>query len=168
MKKQRIQELVKTLELAPHPEGGFYKEVYRSEGTISKEELTDYSGERNFATSIYFLLTKDNFSALHTILQDEIWHHYEGDPVEVHCIDKLGKYRVLTLGKNLALGEQPQAVVKGGEVFGSRVKEGGEYALVGCTVAPGFDFEDFSLMNRKLLLEQFPEHEVVITQLTRE
>lgn len=167
MAHQRIQELVNLLDLQPHPEGGFYKEIYRSKGMINEEGLPGYSGKRNYATSIYFLLTKDNFSAFHSILQDELWHHYEGDVVEVHCIDQLGKHRVIELGKAIDTNQQPQAVVFGGEIFGSRVKIEGEYALVGCTVAPGFDFEDFELCDRKTLLNQYPQHVGIINALTR-
>jgi len=92
MKTTEINNIVEHLEMLPHPEGVFFKEVYRSEGIIPKEGFQDFSGDRNFCTSIYFLLTSDNFSAFHRIKQYEIWHFYKGSPLYVHVIDKEGRY----------------------------------------------------------------------------
>lgn len=167
MNNSRVETLVRELDLKPHPEGGYYKEVYRAKGEIPETSLPGYDGARNFATSIYFLLTKENFSAFHTIRQDELWHHYEGDALEVHVLTKDGLHQVINLGKELEAGQQPQGVVYGGDVFGSRVAEGGEYALVGCTVAPGFDFKDFQLDEREQLLSSYPKYSQIINELTR-
>lgn len=161
-------DFVKKLNLLPHPEGGFYKEVYRSTDTVSRAALpTGFSGDRVLATSIYFLIEKDNFSALHKIKSDEIWHFYAGDALEVIEINESGDLKKTSVGNNLETGELFQYTVKANTWFGSRVKAGGNFSLVGCTVAPGFDFEDFELADRKQLLKLFPEQKVVIEEMTR-
>lgn len=164
----RIQELVEQLELTEHPEGGFYKETYRSEGTIQQNQLgSDFSGDRNYSTGIYFLLTSGNFSAFHRIKQDEMWHFYEGDPLIIHMIDEKGSYSSQVIGLDLSNKQVPQFVVPKNIWFASEVVTGGIYSLVGCTVSPGFDFGDFELANRDQLTMEFPEHEEIIQQLTR-
>ncbi len=148
---------IKTLELLQHPEGGYYKETYRSEGSVS---LTQ--SERNYSTAIYFLLEKNNFSAFHKIKSDELWHFYTGDILEVIEITKQGKLKITELGPcNF------QYCVPAGNWFGSRVKKGGNFSLVGCTVAPGFDFKDFEMAKRDGLLKEFPGHAFIIGELTR-
>lgn len=165
---QQIEKLVKSLELLPHPEGGFYKEVYRSSKTIAKTALPDnFSGDRSYCTSIYFLLTSENFSAFHRIKQDEIWHFYGGSSLSVHVIDSNGKYTEHHVGMNFEKGEQPQLVVPAGCWFASSVSQKDSYAFVGCTVAPGFDFDDFELANRADLTKEYPQHATIIQQLTR-
>lgn len=163
-----MQELVEKLDLLPHPEGGFYREVYRSKGVILDLKSNGFSGPRNFCTSIYFLLTSENFSAFHKIKQDEIWHFYEGSTLSVHVIDDEGNYTKHQLGSDIMNGEQRQLVVPANQWFASSVDEAGGYALVGCTVAPGFDFDDFVMANRNELINQYPEHNHIITELTRE
>jgi hypothetical protein len=164
----RIEKIVQKLDMNPHPEGGFYKETYRSKGIIPQHVLGEaYNGERNYCTAIYFLLTSDNFSAFHKINQDEIWHYYEGASLFVHVIDLEGEYRRYSVGMNLEEGELPQLVVPAGCWFASSVKKENSYSLVGCTVSPGFDFDDFELAERKDLIQQFPKHKDVITRLTR-
>ena len=165
--KDKIEKLVKNLDLLPHPEGGFYKEVYRSENMIPQNALKGFSGDRSFCTSIYFLLTSENFSAFHRIKQDEIWHFYEGSPLFVHVIDENGNYTRHTVGMNLEKGELPQLVVPAGCWFASSVKEEKNYSFVGCTVAPGFDFDDFELAERDKLIEEYPDLGEVILGLTR-
>lgn len=159
--------LIKKLGLQPHPEGGFYKETYRSQAEIPQHALDGYPGSRNCCTGIYFLLTAGNFSAFHKIRQDEMWHHYQGGAVEVHVIEPDGNYTLHKLGKDMGQDEAPQLVVPGGCWFASRVANGAEYALTGCTVAPGFDFEDFVLAKRENLINAFPGYENIITELTR-
>ncbi|KAB8153671.1 hypothetical protein EZY14_010620 [Kordia sp. TARA_039_SRF] len=166
---KEIQQLVESLELLPHPEGGFYKEVYRSEKLIQKDALPDnFSGNRSYCTSIYFLLTSENFSAFHRIKQDEIWHFYGGSSLSVHVIDKEGNYTEHKVGMNFSNGEQPQLVVPAGCWFASSVPQKDSYAFVGCTVAPGFDFDDFELANREELQKIYPQHAAIIHKLTRE
>lgn len=160
--KSKIEILVNKLGLLPHPEGGFYKETYRSEGL-----LPAYGGERNYATGIYFLLTSESFSAFHRIKQDEMWHFYDGDPLHLHTISPTGEYKLTVVGRNMEAGEIPQAVVKGGDWFASEVSTTNGYSLVGCTVAPGFDFQDFELAARGALTATYPKHAEVIERLTR-
>jgi uncharacterized protein len=139
----RAREWVERLGLIPHPEGGFYRETYRAAEGVARCALpARFSGDRAFSTAIYFLLTRDDFSALHRIRQDEVWHHYDGDPLTVHVIDDVG-YRPIRLGKDS--DSVPQAVVLAGALFGASVEPPGEFALLGCTVAPGFDFAGFEL-----------------------
>jgi predicted cupin superfamily sugar epimerase len=164
----KIQNLVENLQLLPHPEGGFYKEVYRSEKTIAKDALPDnFSGDRSYCTSIYFLLTSENFSAFHRIKQDEIWHFYGGSSLSVHVIDAAGNYTEHKVGMDFSNGEQPQLVVPAGCWFASSVAKPDSYAFVGCTVAPGFDFDDFELADRAELQKEYPQYEAIIHKLTQ-
>ncbi len=161
-------DLISKLNLLSHPEGGFYKETYRSEELVDKEALPDrFNASRHFATSIYFLLVDNNFSALHKIKSDETWHFYAGNTLEVIEIDAKGQLIITPLGSNVLNGEVFQYTVKAGHWFGSRVKKGGTFALVGCTVAPGFDFEDFEMATRVDLINQFPNHQHIIEEMTR-
>jgi uncharacterized protein len=163
-----IEQIVKALDLEPHPEGGFFKETYRSTGMINQENLgNQYQGDRNYSTGIYFLLTSENFSAFHRIKQDEMWHFYDGSPICIHSISPEGVYNKTLLGRNIASGEKPQFVVKGGDWFAASVPDENTYSLVGCTVAPGFNFMDFELPKRNELLKSFTEHQKIITALTR-
>ena len=152
------------LNLNPHPEGGFYAETYRSERTMEVPGL----GSRNYSTGIYFLMQEGNFSAFHRIKSDEMWHFYSGDALEIFYFDENGRLRNIRLGTDPEKGEVFQAVVPAGVWFASRPVKGGEYALVGCTVAPGFDFRDFEMAERENLRAQFPDHHSIIEQLTRD
>ena len=151
--------LIEKLQLQSHPEGGFYRETYRSKGVV------DFGGERNFSTCIYFMLTSDGFSAFHRIRQDEIWHFYEGSAVLIHMISPEGDYSSVRVGADLAMGEEFHFVVPAEYWFAAEVL--GDYALVGCTVAPGFDFRDFELASRESLMSKYPTHKDVIEQFTR-
>ncbi len=163
-----VETLVKELNLLPHPEGGYYKETYRSEGTIKQTCLTsDFSGDRNIATGIYFLIEKGNFSALHKIKSDETWHFYYGDALEVIEINEQGNLTITQIGSNLQKGETFQYTVKANTWFGSRVSANGSFSLVGCTVYPGFDFNDFELAQQQDLIQLFPQHRQLILELTR-
>lgn len=160
--------LIQELELNAHPEGGFYKETYRSEGSISENHLPEkFKGDRNYCTSIYFLLSSTDFSAFHKINQDETWHFYEGSSITIHQISPEGIYSKIILGNNLLEKEMFQYTVKGGFWFGATVNKTNSYTLVGCTVAPGFDFNDFELANRIELQKKFPNHKRIIEELTR-
>jgi predicted cupin superfamily sugar epimerase len=166
---QTSQQLITTLGLEPHPEGGYFKETYRSEGTISQEELGDrYRGNRNYSTGIYFLLTSDQFSALHRIKQDEVWHFYDGSPLKLHMITPEGKHSEHLIGRDLTNGETPQFMVPGGCWFGAEVINPDSYSFVGCTVAPGFDFTDFELGNKHQLTTLFPNSAELIERLTHQ
>jgi predicted cupin superfamily sugar epimerase len=164
-----VKELVSHFDLLPHPEGGFYKELYRSTGIIPKDALNPaFKGDRNYCTSIYFLLTSDNFSGFHRIQQDEIWHFYAGATLLVHVIDPEGNYSCNHVGMDITKGEAPQFVVPANSWFASEVKEANAYSFVGCTVAPGFDFEDFELAERKALEQEYPAHSEIVEKLTRQ
>jgi uncharacterized protein len=155
------------LGLSPHPEGGYYRATYKSDLTIVRNALpSSYQGDRSASTAIYFLLDEENFSAFHRIASDEVWHFYTGSSLVVYVIDPEGNYFELHLGSDE--GEVFQAVVKAGSWFASRVRDAAGFALVGCTVAPGFDFADFELGVRSELIRTFPAHQKLIEELTRE
>lgn len=159
---------IQKLELTPHVEGGAFREVYRSELTLPKTVLPlFFQGSRNASTSIYFLLSQGQFSAFHRIASDELWHFYYGDPLYVYEIAHNGRLYTHVLGSNPEKGESFQAFVKAGSWFASAPAPQSEYALVGCTVAPGFDFADLQLANRETLTTQYPEHADLIRQFTR-
>ncbi|WP_143962865.1 cupin domain-containing protein [Litoribacter populi] len=155
---ERIIELIKSLNLQPHPEGGFYAETYRS-----GEEMESANGKRNLATSIFFLLTAENVSKFHKIKSDEMWFFHEGNPLTVHLLNE-GEYSKLHLGPVDDEEFKPFQMVPAGTIFGSTVEEG--YALVSCVVAPGFDFEDFKLFSYEELIHTYPEYMQVIKKLT--
>src|SRR5262249_11361226 len=149
--------------LAPHPEGGCFREVHRSPVILDAGALPPrFGGSRAASTSIYFLLRRGEHSRLHRIASDEVWHFYAGDALTVHCIDAEGTRHDLRLGLDLARGDRPQLTVPAGFWFGARLDGDGEYAIVGCTVAPGFDFADFELADRASLLAAFPAHGALI------
>jgi hypothetical protein len=164
-----VAELVERFQLFPHPEGGFYKETYRSEEQIEQYALPQrFSGSRQFSTAIYFLLEQGNFSAFHRIQSDECWHFYAGQTLHVHVIHPNGQYELLKLGNDLNKGETFQAMVPAGSWFASETAEGGEFSFVGCTVAPGFDFADFELAKAEELVQQFPSLKNLIERLCRQ
>jgi predicted cupin superfamily sugar epimerase len=156
------------LQMTSHVEGGAFREVYRSELIISRKSLPlFFQGDRPASTHIYFLLLKDQFSAFHRIASDEAWHFYSGDPLLVYEITHSGRLLTHRLGGDPEKGETFFTVVRAGSWFASVLADGGEYALVGCTVAPGFDFSDFELAERDALAGQYPEHAELIRRLTR-
>ncbi len=160
---------VEKLKMQSHPEGGFFAETYRSNELIDKNSLPKrFSGDRNFSTGIYFLLESHHFSAFHCIQSDEMWHFYAGDVLDVYYIDNEGNMQIIKLGNNPENGEVFQAVVPAGVWFGSKPAVENSYSLVGCTVAPGFDFADFEMPDRQTLLQEFPQHETIIKMLTHD
>ena len=161
------KDIINQFDLTEHPEGGFYKETYRSKSKISNENLaSNFVGDRNVSTCIYFLLTPEKFSAFHKINQDEIWHFYKGTTLKLHMISPTGEYSFVLIGNDLANNEQPQFVVPATYWFAAEVIQENSYAFTGCTVAPGFDFRDFVLPERKELTVLFPQHKDIITKLT--
>ncbi|GAB3653052.1 cupin domain-containing protein [Echinicola sediminis] len=161
-------QIIEKLGLQAHPEGGHYREVYRSEGKISQESLPQQiEGERNYVTSIYFMLTSDTFSAFHRIKQDEIWHFYQGASIKLHTLSPTGIHKEYLIGHDILNGQKPQLVVPAGHWFAAEVMGKDSFALVGCTVAPGFDFSDFELAEREQLIQQFPAHDQLISAFTR-
>jgi len=164
-----IEKLKQLLDLKPLPvEGGLYSETYRSSDTLVPTALPQrYSGERRFGTAIYFLQTPDTFSAVHRLKSDEIYHFYLGDPVELLLLREDGTGEIVTLGANIFGGMKQQVVVPHGMWQGSRLRPGGEFALLGTTMAPGFDFADFELARRDSLLAGYPDFAKMILGLTR-
>lgn len=161
--------LIQHLQLLPHPEGGYYKESYRSNESIAAAALPDrFTGDRSVCTAIYFLLEAGHFSALHRIASDECWHFYAGDPLWVHVIRPDGIWETIVLGNDPGAGQLFQFVVPAGCWFGSEPAPGSAFSLVGCTVAPGFDFADFEMANAASLIARFPQHEPMIRQLCRD
>jgi len=157
------------LQLTHHVEGGSFREVYRSSLMTDISSLPAvFKGQRNFCTSIYFLLERDQFSAFHKIQSDETWHFYTGDSLLIYEINVEGNLLTHRLGKDPAKGESFQVIIKAGNWFASIVEEGGTYALVGCTVSPGFDFTDFELADRTALCKEYPQYASLIHQLTRD
>jgi len=159
---------IEQLQLSSHVEGGAYRQTYRAPLTLPKAALPPaFSGDRAASTLIYFLLRADEFSAFHRIAADEVWHFYSGDPLRVHEIREDGTLVTHGLGADPEGGAHFQAVVTAGSWFAAEIATGGEYGLVGCTVAPGFDFVDFALGPRESLVRAFPQHAALITRLTR-
>ncbi|MBK9333432.1 MAG: cupin domain-containing protein [Ignavibacteria bacterium] len=165
--KNTSSQWIKNLNMKTHPEGGFFKEVYRSDLSLKKEHLPDeFSGDRNISTSIYYLLSENDKSRFHRILSDELWHFYDGGTLLIFEIDTYGLLKVNRLGMNTEEGDLPQVVIKAGNWFGAALQNKNSYCLAGCTVSPGFHFEDFELADRKELLNTYPEHTDIINLLT--
>ena len=159
-----IAAIVARLGLAPHPEGGFFAETYRADETI--EGIPRYGAARAVSTAIYFLVTAQSPSRMHRVRSDEIWHFYAGDPLEMLQLHGDGRGERILLGSDFERGERPQVVVPRDVWQGVRVAPGGSYALVGATVAPGFDFADFQLGTREDLLRDYAPHRELIEALT--
>jgi predicted cupin superfamily sugar epimerase len=152
-----VEEIIRKFDLQKHPEGGYFKESYRSSETISREALPSrYLGDRSFSTAIYFLLPSGTVSRLHRIASDEIWHFYLGAPLELLQVSPDGKMEKVILGLDVAAGQKLQHVVPAGYWFGARPADGSAYSFVGCTVAPGFDFADFELADAEDLSRRLP------------
>lgn len=162
------QTYIDALQMQAHPEGGFFKETYRCHHLM---DVTQGGGgtlvQRSVSTGIYFLLEKNNFSAFHKIQSDEMWHFYAGQALEVLELNAGGELRCTRLGSDILGGEVHQHVVPANTWFASRVAAGGSFSLAGCTVAPGFDFVDFCLADRAMLVASFPQHSQTIAELTR-
>lgn len=158
-------DVIASLQLVPHPEGGFFAESFRAE---TLPFPLPERGPRSASTAIYFLLRAQEFSALHVVSSDEVWHHYYGDVLELHCFDLTQQHRQVHLGPDLLSGQRPQHVVRRAELQGARVQPGRYgFALCGCTVAPGFDFADFRMPPRAELLALLPAHAAQVRALTR-
>ena len=163
-----IEQLVSNFNMTPHPEGGWYAETYRSAELIPKSSLPSrFKGDRVYSTAIYFLLPAKSFSAFHRIQSDECWHFYEGEPLNIYMINTQGVLSVIKLGKNISAGEIFQAVVPAGCWFASMPEVEAGFSFVGCTVSPGFDFNDFELANAEKLSGKYPQHATIIKRLCR-
>jgi predicted cupin superfamily sugar epimerase len=158
---------IEKLQLTPHPEGGFYKEIYSSNNYFDVSYLTGSAeGKRSLATSIYFLLKTGEVSKFHRLRSDEIWYYHYGSSITIHCIDLMGVLEDILLGSNTDNGEVFQAVIPAGTIFGASVNDSSSYSLVSCMVSPGFNFDDFELMGREDLLSMFPDLKEKIMKFT--
>ena len=166
MTNKNAQYWIEKLRLEAHPEGGYFRQTYRADIEIAQQALpARFPGARRASTAIYFLLETGDFSAFHRLRSDEVWHFYAGSTLMVHVIEPAGEYSRIYLGSGAE--EAFQCVVRAGCWFGCELVDGGSYALVGCTVAPGFDFEDFEMGKRLELMRAYPEHRTLIQRLTR-
>jgi predicted cupin superfamily sugar epimerase len=157
------QELIDLLDLQPHPtEGGFFRETYRAADRFT----THFGADRSVSTAIYYLLTSTTFSALHRLASDEVFHFYLGSPVRMLQLDPSGGGKEIVLGNNLLAGQHVQVLAPRGVWQGSVLEPGGELALLGCTVAPGFDYADYEHGDREVLTAQFPDFAELIRRLT--
>lgn len=168
LSKLSTKEIVAHYQLLPHPEGGYYKETYRSGEMIDMDALpARFNGNRHFSTAIYFLLEAGNFSAFHRIQSDETWHFYAGQSLLVYVIHKNGLLEIIRLGPNMENGETFQATVPAGTWFASIPADSTDFSFVGCTVSPGFDFMDFELAQVSELIAIYPQHAAIIEKLSR-
>jgi len=158
---------IEKLQLEPHPEGGYFRQTYKSDLLIPGEALPEFGGPRAASTAIYFLLEGENFSAFHRLRSDEMWHFYAGSPLVVHVISAASEYSSILLGDDPQAGQIFQGVVPAGCWFASHVADWKSWALVGCTVAPGFEFADFEMARREELVREYPRCSELIQRLTR-
>ncbi len=165
---QTIESLIEYYKMVPHPEGGYYKETYCSKDKIPVSALPiGFSEDRVLSTAILFLLPKDHFSGFHRIKSDECWHFYQGQTLLVYVLHLNGALEIIKLGNNAANGEVYQAIVPANCWFASEPATDSDYCFVGCTVSPGFNFNDFELASATALSKEFPEHSILINRLCR-
>lgn len=165
MPRATAEEIIAQLGLQPHPEGGYYREVFRSPQEVTHPDPA--LGTRSACTSIYFLLTAGDFSAFHRVRSDEIWHLYAGGPLELFVIGQHGEFARERLALDLGAGFQPQITVPANCLQAARPAANVPWALCGCVVAPGFDFADFAMPSREDLLISFPHLSGLIREMTR-
>jgi predicted cupin superfamily sugar epimerase len=163
-------QIIELLGLKPLPEeGGYYRETYRSTLSIPRQSLPDrYPDDRSFGTAIYYLITPESFSVLHRVPGDEVFHFYCGDPVIMLLLFPEGGMETRILGNDPLRGQHPQCVVPGGVWQGMHLAGEGKFALMGTTMAPGFDFADYEAGSRAFLMRRYPQYEESIREFTRE
>ena len=158
---------IRHLDLKQHPEGGYFREVYRAGEVIHKKGLPGrYSSFRSFATSIYFLLKSEHFSAFHRLKSDEVWHFYQGSPLRLYIILADGRLLEVRLGQDPGKKELLQFTVPRGAWFAAKPEGNRSFSLMGCSVSPGFDFDDFEMGSQEALIRQYPRHAALIRQYT--
>jgi len=161
------KQIIENLKLTPHPEGGYFREVYRSDEYINSTCLPPrYNSPRFFSTSIYYLLEGNKVSHFHRIKSDEVWNFYNGSNLIIHCLDESAGYSQIKIGSNILSGVYPQYVIKKGIWFAAEIEDKNSFSLIGCTVAPSFDYDDFELASRSRLINLFPKEKELITRLT--
>lgn len=162
------EQLIENYHMSAHPEGGYFVETYRASEFLQDECLPlRFRGERVFSTAIYYLLQGNEYSAFHRIHSDELWHFYYGSSLNIYILDPLGNFELITLGANLSNGEVFQAAVRAGHWFAAHPVNPDHFSFVGCTVAPGFSFEDFEIADPAKLAEQFPKYNDMIWRFSR-
>jgi len=155
---------IERLDLVEHPEGGCYRETYRSEQSIPGSGA--HPAGRSFSTAIFYLLRSGDVSRFHRLRSDEVFHHYAGSPFILHVLHPGGGYDTVALGHDPERGEVLQAVIPAGAWFGATIESPDTFALVGCSVAPGFEFSDFEPADRAKLIADFPAHTELVERLT--
>lgn len=160
--------IIELLNLRPHPEGGFFRETYRCGDMLPPSVFPGrYDSQRACSTSIYYLLSADNFSCMHRVASDEFFHFYLGDSLEMLQLHPDGTGQVIVIGNNIVAGERPQVLIRRGTWQGSRLVSGGKYALIGATVSPGFEFADYEEGERAALASAYPQFASLVSALTR-
>jgi uncharacterized protein len=164
---QTSADWVKALKLAPHPEGGFYREIHRSPHRVQRVSPNgDPSTLRQASTCIYYLLEGDQVSKLHRLDSEETWHFHLGEPLSLFLLYPDGRLEEKRLGPDIESGESLFAIIPDGIWFGARLPRVQGFSLVTCTVSPGFEFQDFEIATGERLLETFPEHKEIIQMLS--
>ena len=159
---------IQRLKLEKHPEGGYYRRTYTSDFQLKQPSLPkNFHGDRPVCTHIYYLLQQNEFSAFHRIQSDELWHFYDGDTLKIYEINKDGSLNENILGLEIEKGQSPFCVVKAGNWFAAELITKSAYALVGCTVSPGFDFAEFEMAEKEKLVTQYPQYKDLILRLTK-
>ncbi len=160
-------EIINNLNLAPHPEGGYFREVYRSEDKIRRDSLPErYNSDRIFSTSIYFLLEGEQVSRFHRLRSDEIWYYHSGSSALIYIIEENGHLVKKRIGRNISAGDEFQVIIRRNSWFAAEVEDNSSYLLAGCLVSPGFEFADFELGERDTLLDSFPGYSELIRRFT--
>lgn len=165
--KNKAGYYIETLKLKKHPEGGYYKEIYRAGELILPEHLPNrYGKPRAFSTSIYFLLEGRQFSSFHKLKSDELWHFYDGTSVLVYILNENGELKIHKAGREMDKGDLFQLTIEKNNWFAAELEDKTSFALIGCTVSPGFEFSDFKMGKREELINRYPEHKSLIERLT--
>lgn len=160
---------IEQLDLQPHPEGGYYREIYRASGEIPSNSLPRaYGGPRPYVTVIYFLLRSGDISVFHRLRSTEHWHYHMGSAATIHFLSPQGEYYKQVIGEDMQAGQQLVVTIPAGDWFAAEVKDPGSYILVSCTVAPGFDFADFEMATREQLTAKYPQQTDLITHFCHE
>ncbi|HCY77177.1 MAG TPA: hypothetical protein DHV28_14755 [Ignavibacteriales bacterium] len=162
---EKAKYYIQKLQLKKHPEGGYFREIYRA-GEIISIDAPKKNNKRNVSTSIYFLLEGSQISKFHKLKSDELWHFYDGTAVRIYILDQNGKLSETMIGREIKNGEMFQTAIEKNNWFAAEVIDKKSFSLIGCTVSPGFDFSDFELAKRKNLLKNFPEHKELILKFT--
>jgi uncharacterized protein len=150
---------IQHLDLKPHPEGGFFKEVYRSSIGVSKDDLPiGYKSSRRLSTSIYYLLRSGDISKMHRLKSDELWFFHFGSPLKVILIDPEGKKHTKILGNNPEKAEYFHILIPAGNIFAAEVMEPDFYSVISCVVSPGFEYDDFEMFEKDDLIQAYPKH----------